>query len=290
MYGALATLPTGDVAVVYASEDDPAKQWQGSSVYHSRFVLVRLAVELDWSHASPAALITTTVRGPVARTWTTNLGDEITETVRIRSWDGTEQTTLDPEVQQGRTYTYTLGDTSGEVTVPQLPSVAIVHPLYPEWGQRVVVVADEGRDLPLDVTITDVPSRQPFAGSFVAAPVVTTAGLRGSARGSTTIRTSTLLDAERFERLIADGAPLFISGHVGIDLPDWVAVTGVKRDRFMGRCSCCLDDETDPAQWRHWSLSWVQVGRPSHLALPYRRRIKDYKQPISTMTLPIRET
>lgn len=282
LYGALAPLPNGNVTVVFSSEDDPAQPWVSASMYAARFVVQRLTVNLDFTHDAPGVAVQVNTLSDVERTWVDVFGETVTETVRVKWWDGETLTALDTEIQQGRTYTYRAAGLSAyPVAAPTLPETVLVHPLWPEWSLPAMVVEDSERGYGIDASVTQIPDR--------GFPIVTTSGTRNGAAGQTVIRTSTLVQKAHLLRLLSDGCPLFWSHHEGLDLPEWVSVLDVKETRFVQMCSHNLDDPDSAGQWRHWSLSWVEVERPDPAALFPHRRYKDYPLPYSALPIPYQE-
>lgn len=286
MYGGLAALPNGDVACVYASEDNPSTQYGPCSVYATRFVLLRLTAELVYEYASPAVRVTLPVTATVLRSWFDEwTGEEVIEQVRLQEPTDTAGTVaVDPEIVPGTVYTYqAAGAVSPPIEVPQFADAYLVHPLEPDWSLPVVIGEIGDRSYDTNTTVTQV--------AFRDHPVTQASGFLGAAEGEFTLTTYTLMDKRRLLRLLQGNTPLFLSTHVGLDLPEWVKLVGsVKETKVVQMCSHNLDDPTDPAQRVGWSLSYVEQPRPTATELPRRKRIRDYKQPIDTINIEIQST
>lgn len=279
LYGGLAVVADGSVVCVYSSEIDGSN----AIISAARFARLTLSAVVSFERAAPAIRVTLPRNVAIYRTSTDALtGDEVVEQVRVVDWDGQTATGWDTEAQQGTTYTYMAGElTSDPITMPEF-DFHLVHPQEPDWSVQADVVSIGGEKITTGVTVTPVPYRD--------YPITTSAGPIESVTGDLVVRTSTLIDKQRMRRLLRDNLPIFLSHHVGLDVPSWVRVVGdVTVDPGVQMCSHNLDDSSDPAQWRYWSLSWVEQARPTAIELPVRKRVRDYKQPIETLTMPIGE-
>ena len=298
MYGGLAQTADGNLACVFASEDDPDQPWKSSSVYWMRYTIDPLTVKLEWLPVSPGVAVPRvaisgagmlSVDRVVGDAWS---GEDIVEGVRFPS--AVEQGTWwDYELQQGQAATYTTGERStGAVVMPILSGPMLIHPTQPELSLRVDVLTDDSRDLPIDTDVTAVPAA---AGSDERPqyPIVSTSGMLGSYVGSTKIRTRTLNEERRLRRCVAGLSPLFFSHHRGLGFPPWIRITALTWDRFVNHCTDPLaswDDDDDMSQWRNWTIKWVEQERPSPTMLRPHRRIRDVNRPFDSIAATIEDS
>lgn len=289
--GALTPVDGGaNLACVYSSEDNTRILFGSATLYSTRLRFTPVAVELDIDPATGASFVSVLApsRVPIVRELVDPLtGDRHVDEVRVTNIVGGGG--QDYEVPQGWRCTYSVGERRRSFTMPTLAEMWMIHPTRPDLNMPFEVVSDATRSYPLDAEVTAVPQRNVTTGEALATPIVTTTGILGAPAGQTVIRTRTLRDKARLLALWRDLSPIFLSTHLGSDLPAWIKlVDKPDEDRVIQTCSSCLDDHTDHGQWRTWTIKWVEQARPSAAGMPMRRRIKDVAVPIGAIDKRIR--
>ena len=289
--GALTPVNGGvDLACVFSSEDDPRKPFGSASLYSTRLRFTPVAVSRGVDPDTGASYVSVLApsRVPIMRELVDPLtGARQIDEVRVTSLVGGGG--QDYEVPQGWKCTYSVGERQRSFTMPTLSSMWMIHPTRPELNMPFEVVTDGQRSYGLDVQVTSVPQQNPSSGEVLSTPVVTSTGTLGAPTGQTVIRTRTLRDKARLLALWRDLTPIFLSTHIGSDLPQWIRLTSEpQEDRVIQTCSCSHDDASDMAQWRTWTIQWVEQARPSVAGMPMRRRIKDVHVPVKLIDKPIR--
>lgn len=173
----------------------------------------------------------------------------------------------DYEAPQGEMVTYrTSASDATTGALPDLGDVWLINPAKPGLSVPIMVGIDDTRTASLDAEVIVIRGR--------ATPIVATTTPRQADTGKITVRTNTSGEQQALKALLADGSPLRLSGHPGIDLPRWVQFGDVARSRVAQWCGDTR---------RTFELPFWEVDRPTVLMRTGPTRIRDIGRPINSL-------